>query len=104
MPEPVAGYAMEDTIDAASFLIRDGSSARMVTLIAAHRLSWFQSRELVEPQPSQMRLTVAGDSRLRRYLLAGVALTPKGGNLINNSLRRRPIQPMRPGAAIAQPA
>src|ERR1700751_6280736 len=73
------GDAMSHGADAAElFDVEVDQLARVLTLISAHRLGWFQRREPVEPEPPQD----AADGRRRypdfdRDLLAGVALSPQ---------------------------
>jgi hypothetical protein len=95
---------MADTVDPAELLdVEVDHLARTFPLVAAHWLCRLQSREPVEPEPAQ---DAADSGRrhadLRRDLLAGAALTSQHSDLIDNGLRRRPIQAMRPGTAITQ--
>jgi hypothetical protein len=78
--------------------------ARMLALVAAHRLGRLQGTDPIETEP----LEDATDRRWRHSqlgsdLLAGEALSAERFDLFNNSLRRRLAQTVWPGASIPQP-
>src|SRR5882724_4330022 len=104
LPSTVAGDAVANAIDPAELLDVDVDHlARMLALIAARWLARLQRSDPVEPEP----LEDAADGRRRQPqfgsdLLASVALPAKRLDLFNKRCRRRPVQAMRPRAAIAQ--
>jgi hypothetical protein len=100
-----SGDAVPDTADSAElFNVEVNEFARVLALIAPDRLSGFQSTQLIQAEPTQDAADSGGrDAGLGSDLLAGPALTAQPLDLLDNRLRRRPVQPMRPGWAVLQP-
>ena len=72
--------------------------ARVLPLIAPDRFGRLQGTQCIQPQPTQN--TADGgwrDAGLSGDLLARPALATQPFDLLDNRLRRRPAQPMRPG-------
>ncbi len=90
----VAGDAVADAVDPAElFDVEVDQLAGMLALIAAHRRYELEGLELVEPQAPQD----AADGGWRnadvcRDLLAGEALAPQRGELLDDRLGCRPMQ------------
>src|SRR5947209_1773387 len=105
LPSALTGDAMADAVDPAELLDVDVDHlTRMLALVAARRFARLQCTDLVEPEPPQD----AADCRRREPqcrgdLPAGLALAAKHFHLLDNRIRRRPVQTMRSGAAIRQP-
>jgi hypothetical protein len=77
---------------------------RMLTFVAAHRLARLQRCDPVEPEPLQDATDGGrGNAQLGSNLLARAALAAKSLHLLDDGLRRWPVQPPRSGAAITQP-
>jgi hypothetical protein len=100
----ITGDAMADAVDAAKLFDVDVDQfARVLALVAAHRLGRFERPQLAEPaafedtaDAGRRNACFGGD------LLAGPALAPQLGNAIDDRFGERTIQPMRPRAAIRQ--
>lgn len=101
----VAGNAMTDPIEVAElFDVEVDHLAGVRTLIAYHRGGRFEGTELVQSEPGEDPA-----DRCRRQanrlgnLLAGPALASQLGDALDVRCRGRPVQVVRPRAAIAQP-
>ena len=100
----VAGDAMADVVEPAELLDVDMDElAGMLALVAADRLGRLQRCQPVEPRRCRMRLTVAGETPVSAAICLPVQRwRRRRSTSLDHRLRRRPVQPMRPRAAVMQ--
>src|SRR6266852_6612791 len=100
----VAGDAVADLIELAEFLDIDVDHlARPIPFVATGRRGRLQGTQLVEPQLLENTAHGGGrDAGLGGDLLAGPALAAQAFNTVDDGLRCRLIQTMRPRVAILQ--
>ena len=93
----VAGDAMVDLFEAAELLdVGVNEFAGIFTLVAADWLGRLQGRQPVEAEALQNTADrCRRDTGLGGNLLAGPALTAQSLDLGDDSVRRRPVEPMR---------
>ena len=102
---PVAGYAMSDPVEQAELLDVDMDHlARLLALVTAHRCSRLKSGNLTEPQALEDAAESGRrDTEFGRDLLTREALAAQQFDPIDDGLRRRSIEPVRPRGAILWP-
>src|SRR5579862_4194226 len=95
---------MADAVDSAELLdVEVDHLAGPLALIAAYRLGWFQSPDLVEPQPVQDATDGGGgDTELGGDLLAGIALAAQAFDFGAGGQRGLVARRMGARRAIAQ--
>ena len=98
----VAGDAMADAVEPAELLDVDVDEfARVLALVAATGSAGSRALSLFKPRRSQDAADGGRrDAGLGRDLLAGQALAAQRFDLLDDLLRRRLVQPVRPRAAV----
>ena len=104
LPSALSSDAMADAVDPAEFLDVDMDElARMLALVAAHRLGGLESGQAIEAEALENAADGGGGhTNLEGDLLAGQPLAAQGFDLLDNHRRRRPPQAARPRRPVFQ--